>query len=633
MGNLFTFFSNSDDKIDSDSFKQIKIGKEKKDEFALMDFSNLDIYNKIQLLDFLKNLKPKSIHFPDDFNEKMMDIEIENSQLLPMCMELYQKMYESFGEYKPIIDTSKIKKRFYFVRPKFEIDQVKKSIETIKPIIHSDIDTNLLKINPFIVSMKMDDINLDEYDNSFNNNLAKKDMMGLNKNILKHMPKYMKIRFINTFNKILNDLSKVDKISLGRGSYIYKAGKHGPTNDINSFRQILSIPNAVNQLHRILVLRLNNFLHLNKYMDTNIQKGGITGQKFAIFEQFFKVKNVIKNANKNKKSCAILFLDIRNAFGNLNLKNLYKILELYHVDAKFIAYLKEFYVHFEYYVDTQGIKTETFKWNDGLIQGCSLSQLLFVLAMNYILTHIDTEYKNNLGYDIDGITKILLTAYIDDICIICKDIGSLNIVYKKLSQLLKILGLTINKEKCAIMVINDKTNNHDDFDQIQKVNVFKYLGEYLSNDGSSTESYTQFLRFVTRKLKVIDGKNLLNEDKLKMFDTYILPWIQRKTLTMYDISMTKRLKIISLIKPYLEKWGHCESINIFSNITPIINDSIDIVISNVKFDDKDFDNELEQNIELANYVLKDTSIKLEYSQINENFQLDIDLEDYDEIND
>lgn len=631
MGNYSSYFGTPS----TNEFEDVKTVTSENDcgEFDQVDFSHFDEFTKEQLVNYIKVLRPKQVNLPDDMTDKMKNMEIENSELLPMAIELYQKLIESFGEYKPTqTDKNANKKKVYFVRPKFDIETVKKANTDVVQNISTPLDTTLVTPTTSIVSMKMDDITVDEFTNSFNNTLTKKDMIGINKRMLRDMPQYMKVRFVNTYNKILSDLTKVNNLSIGKGSYVYKAAKHGSTSDINSFRQIISIPNAITQMHRILTLRLNNYMQANKYIDTTIQKGGVSGQRFAIFEQFYKVKSILKHANKNKKSCAVLFLDISNAFGNVDLQNLYKILELYNASPSFINYLKEFYSKFEYYVDTAGIKTDTFKWKNGLVQGCAMSPLLFITALNYILTHIDTQYKSTHGYEIDPNNKILLTAFVDDICIICKDQASLEVVYKRLKELLTMLGLPINKSKCAVMVANDTTTTTGELSQVQKVNVFKYLGEYVSSDGSCTESYVQFLRGVSRKLKLIDVKtNMSNNEKLKLFEQMVIPWIQRKTLAMYDINMTNRLKIVAIIKPYLENWGHSGLVNIFSNVTPILNDSKDTIISNVNFEDNDFDDELEQNIDVANYVLKDANIKIEYSQIDDEFTIDTELEEYDRM--
>jgi len=622
MGNFIAV----EDNNKQDEFVECKVDKTTNDEVNV-NFSNLDEYTKEQLIQTIQALKTKNINLPENFVNKMKDIELENTELIPMCLELYQNMFSQLGEYIPVKDdgNNKMKKSTFFVRPKFTVDDVKKSIETPVKSIRSDLDVTILEPCQKVVNMKNEDISPNEFTESFGTTLTKKDMMGITKRILKEMPQYLRIRFTNVYNQILKDKTLINNISIGRASYVYKVNKHGSTSDINSFRQIVTIPNAVNHLHRILNIRLTNYINSNKMIDTTIQKGGIGGQRFSIFEQYFKIKNVLRHANQNHKPCAVLFLDISNAFGNLDRANLYKILDYYHVDEGFTNYLKEFYSHFEYYVSTGNIKTDTFKWSQGLIQGCSLSPLLFVFALNYVLTYLDKNYKNNHGYDIDGTNKILLTAFMDDICVICKDTDSLEIVYNKLVELLTIIGLPINESKSALMLVNNNLEIKGNISKIQKVNTFKYLGEYLSNDGSSTESYVQFLKMVTRKLMAIDRKSMPNSMKYDIFQKCAVPWIQRKTMVMYDISMTTRLKMISIVKPYLEKWGYVnDTPNLFSNVIPVINDSKDEVICQLK--DIDFDDDLQQNIDISNYVLKETHIKLEYNQINDEFELDEILE-------
>lgn len=597
---------------------------------AKVSIDKLDTLTKYELIDYIKQLKPKNINLTDDFATKTKDMELDNAETIAMAIELYKKLLDTFGEFKTT-DQTKSKKRVYFVKPKFDADAVKKSIDAPIASITTQLDTNLIKPTVPIVSMRSDDITITEFNDAFNNVLTKRDMMGISKKILREMPKYMQTRFVNAFNKMVDDLTKVDKVAIGKASYIYKAAKHGPTNDINSFRQLVTIPNIVNHFHRVLCLRMSNYMLANKYIDTNIQKGGVSGQKFAIFEQFYKLKNVLKHANKNNKSCAVLFMDISNAFGNVNLDNLFKILELYNVDKKFIEYVREFYSRLEYYVDTANIKTEAFKWKDGLIQGCSLSPLLFITALNYVLTAVDKDYKDQYGYDLNGTVKILLTAFVDDICIICKDLASVEIVYKRIVDLLKMVGLPINKSKCALMVVNDKTQATGELAEIQKVNTFKYLGEYVSSDGTSTESYIQFIKMVSRKLRLIDNKKISDAEKLKAFNAIVAPWIQRKTMTMYDISMKNRLNIVAIIKPYMQKWGSDGNVTLFSNVNNILNDSTDSIISGVAFDNEDFDADLEKNLDLANYVLKDANVKIEYGQIDDDFQIEMELQDFEEL--
>jgi len=588
----------------------------------------LDGYSKEQIMEYIKQNKPKCINVPENFHELMKDIELENRQLLPMALELYQHMFQTFGEFKRDPSQRPSMKKSFFVKPKFGEDAVVKSVESVQPIEGLPLDKTLINIQTDnLVFMKTGEISLDEYNISFNKSDPKKDMMGISKKILSELPNYLKIRFINVFNDIFDNPENVALSSIAKGSYIYKVAKHGALNDINSFRQILAIPNVVNQFHRILNLRISEYMLANKYLDTDIQKGGVSGQKFSVFEQYFKLKNVLKNATKNNNSCVILFLDISNAFGNLNLNKLYQVLELYGIDKKFIDYLNSFYSSLEYYVDAGDIQTKLFKWNDGLVQGCSLSPLLFVTAMNYILVHLDKTYKDTMGYDLQNGMKILLTAFVDDISIVCKDVNSAQFLFDEFEKLCGMLGLPLSKSKCAMMVVNDQTPITGSLTEIPKVSTFKYLGEYLSDNGSYYESYIQFIQLLTRKLRAIDYRKCDNDTKATIFTSIILPWIQKKSLIMYDMGTINRVKIISIIKPYMEQWGITETNDIFCKVNTIISDTTDSVILSLISDESDLNEDLEQNLDVANYVYKDTNIRFEYSKIDDEFATDAELED------
>lgn len=629
------------------------IGTETKTSINIDMINQLNNYNKHELIEYIKTLKPKCINITNDSHDKIKTIELLNTKLLPMSIELYHRLLSILSERnvnlnKQLINPkNKLVRKYYYIKPKFTTDDIIKANTPIdKNII--PLDETMIKIIQPIVSMKNCEITLEEFNESFGNDLSKKDMIGISKKILRDMSTYLKIRFINAYNDLLSGSNRnfsdvivdgtktyTDVSLIAKGSFVYKIAKAGPLDDINSFRQILAIPNIINQFHRILNIRLSNYMLCNKYIDINIQKGGITGQKFSIFEQFFKVKNVLLDANKNNKSCTILFLDITNAFGNIKLDNLYTILELYGVDKSFINYLSYFYNNLEYYFDTNGITTKPIKWSDGLIQGCSLSPLLFIIAMNYILTHIDKKYKDEHGYCFDGdfSTKILLTAYVDDICIICKDNASAQIVFDEFEKALNMLGLPISISKSAVMTINNNDQSQRINELFKQVDIYRYLGEDLTIDGSSTKSCSDFLKSMTKKMYILDNKKCTNEDKILIYEKMILPWIQRKTILLYDITMSNRMKIVVIIKTFMEKWGldvekwsNENPIGLFFNIFKIVRSSQDYIIKELGIKCEDTIHDLEKNIDVANYIIKDSNIDFSYDQIDDDYRLDEELE-------
>lgn len=586
----------------------------------------LDDLDTIELIKYIKKLNPKALNVDSDFQNLLKNINLENTQLIPMTIELYEKMEKVVPLYKP--DNNNIyKRRMIYIKPQFGSDQViNRKIEINNDFI--DQKLNLDDIPEPKYKLKIDNIDILEFVESFRTPTTKKDMLGISKKIMINLPNYHKIRLINAYNKIFTH--KFDPtISFGRSSYIYKIGKGGAKDDIRSFREIITIPTVVNHFHRILALRLTDYLNKNDYIDKTIQKGGITGTDNGILVQIYKVKNIIKHANDNNNKLAVLFLDISNAFGSLSRQKLIEIMKNYHIEDQFINYFREYYNNFKYYGQTRDWITDELSWKNGLIQGCPMSPLLFVLALNYILSYLDKKYNEIMGYKINDTIGILFTAFIDDICILCKDMNSLEEMYTKLKFMFNCLGLTVNKSKCAIMKINCSNNNdngnenynEDGFDDIKITNTYKYLGEYLSADGSTAESFKQFISMLGKKLFALDKKkNIDNNTRLGFFAKCMLPWIQRKMAIMYDLSKNDRLKIIYLIKKYLNKWGNEDNVRIFTFISDLISDT-DKVVRDAKFDHS----ESLDDIELSNNIMNedDDNLKFTYKKINEDPNVEI----------
>lgn len=580
---------------------------------------------KTTLIERIKNLNPQKItNILANSKAIFSEIELTEDTLIPMTIELYEKLFSESQKYPTIDDvnvTNKIyKKRMFYVKPQFTnqdvYDEAAKSIPRIDECELVLLD---VEISPARDVMNTGVITITEYDNSFKVGAVKRDMMGINKIILGKMPNYFKLRFINTFNNVYETREGISDIAFAKCSYIYKVAKAGPKNDISSFRQILAIPNIVNHFHRILYLRLNEYMMNNGYINIDIQKGGISGQKYSIFEQFFKIKNVLGHANKNNKPCSLLFLDITNAFGSVSLTQLYNILSLYGVDDNLVKYIKAYYDNLEYYVHTSDISTNLIQWRDGLMQGCPLSALLFVIVLNYILSHINNKYRNTHGYDYNG-SPILLTAYVDDICVICRDNTALNTVYQELQLVLSQFGLQISNAKTMLMEIN--TIGNSDVNKVfESTSCFKYLGQYIHSSGDYVPVFTQYIKSIQHRL--IKLSNCRNPEVIpQVFNTVILPWIRRSNLMMYDLPIDQKAKILSIIQQFATKWNF-ECTEIFANHDEIIKRSNDTFIQDIT-PYLDFDDCLVDELDIKNYMTK--NITFTYDDITEDEEIDQELE-------
>lgn len=583
------------------------------------------------ILSKIFSIKIKSINIPDDFAQITSKIELMETDPLKMLIELYVKMFELCGPYIELQNKNKNKYKYKhkFIKSEFNVENVIDKSKKIKTTYNEreQLFGNLISYlipNATSSLLNISNITLSEYNNSFDKELPiKRDMFGISKKCLAKMADYIKLRFINIYNDIYSDpASRVNQITIGRACYIYKVAKKGPVNDIESFRRILVIPNIVSHFHRILNTRLDMFMRKNKIIDTNIQKGGISGIKHGMIQQIYKIKHIISHIVNKKKSLAIMFVDISDAYGSLNLSRLYKILELYKIDGKFINYIREYYGHLKYYYGDNS--QQTIDWEGGLIQGCPLSGLLFVTALNFILVYINNLMNATHGIVITK-SPIIFLAYVDDICITCNNMDQLEEVYNKLKELLATIGLFINISKCAKMTINLPTK---DIEGIPETKVYKYLGENISSDGTPIESYLSFVKKLSSYLISLNvAKSIDNAEKMKRFKTLILPFIKRKMIILYDITIKQKFRIMNIINYYVSKWNDDkEDIHILVNIAEVVESMNDEYIKN-NFNANDY-----ECIRDSKFIIHNKNITYNYDDVHKEEDIDKALEDINNLN-
>jgi hypothetical protein len=92
---------------------------------------------------------------------------------------------------------------------------------------------------------------------------------------------------------------------------------------------------------------------------------------------------------------------------------------------------------------------ELLKINQGNLYGSKISTKLFTIYLNETLRKIKRTLDDNLE---------MISAYADDIVIIVKHRGNFKRVIKKVEREFGKLNLKLNKKKCGIMRINEKSS-------------------------------------------------------------------------------------------------------------------------------------------------------------------------------
>ena len=271
-------------------------------------------------------------------------------------------------------------------------------------------------------------------------------------------------------------------------------------------------------------------------------------------------------------------------------------------------------------------------WATGIVQGCPMSPILFVITINYILRYIDETYKNDAGYEIAENVKILLTAFIDDIALITKDIESCKTIYYRLKELFSSIGLNFNGSKSGIMLVGNFTEeekNGYQLDGIPIVTKYRYLGATVTSDGTHDLAFQQFLRLLSGKIAGIDRTDLATDFKVESFKNNVEPWIKRQMAIMYDLTLEEKARIVFVVRSYLvDRWGYNGYLELFSSVEDMVKDSSDEIIEKVKLEDYNKCSDVKYDSDLSKYkadgkmnfgydqVKKDTKLMMKDEQIN-----------------
>jgi len=535
----------------------------------------LDNLTKQELINYIQSIRTKKLTINKNFANRLRHIELESTKLVPMCLELYQKIEKELPD-------------FVTAHKKFKQEKLEFDPRDVLKVPELFVNSNqayknlgdLYDAPPEQVSLTIEQIGLDSLNNTFKLLTTSSDMLGLSKKIIYFVSDYVKLRCINSFNDGFNNPENIE-FNFGRVTFIYKKGDKTM---INNYRKITSIPVIVNLFHRNLMLQSDIYLRANNLVDMTIQKAGLTGQKSPILQQIIKIKEIIKDVNETQGKAALMFLDIKDAFGSLDREALFIILEKYKFDPKFIEYVRQYYKNFTYCTTINETRVNNVNWTNGLIQGCSLSPLLFVVALNYILKYFDEQYTETVGYNFKGI-KLSLCAYMDDIVLICKDVESLEFSYRKIVELLSLLGMKLNTQKTNIILpgFTEPEKHAIKIDDICVVDKFMYLGCAIRCDASLEEVFSDHYNKIHEWLMNLDVKKPTNEQKVAEFTEYVQPEIRRRVLKLYDMPVGNKIKLVTLIKTYLDKWGYTEELQIFPTLKATLSSSKedDLILRNI----------------------------------------------------
>jgi hypothetical protein len=218
------------------------------------------------------------------------------------------------------------------------------------------------------------------------------------------------------------------------------------------------------------------------------------------------VDDVINYFDKSNKSGLLFMLDFQKAFDSLDRVFLYKTLKWYGFGDDFIHWITVIYNSSVAYVKNNGFLSDKILIEQGIKQGCPVSSLLFVLAVEILAIKVRADERID-GYQIKNFQKkIKIAQYADDAILFLKNEKEVEDIFSITEQYSKVSGLNLNKDKCEGFWIGSSKYRQENCNLfgIKWPDQIKYLGIYFGHN--KEENYVMNWQKKIRKIE-----NLLNK--------------------------------------------------------------------------------------------------------------------------
>jgi hypothetical protein len=272
--------------------------------------------------------------------------------------------------------------------------------------------------------------------------------------------------------------------------------------DARSWRHIV-LSSAVYKLYaHVLAARLTNFATVPGRL--SMHQRGFLPYLGGVHPHVFTLVRAFEDARRYELDLSVMFVDLVNAFGSVEVDVIAKGLELLRVPSRWLALVKDLYGSLRMWFREYGRQRQLEDGHDefvelerGVRQGCPLSPIIFIVVINPLLLWLELadDPGRPLGYSFarDSNLSVAHLTFADDICLLARDAGCMRTLIRRLEVFLRWARMSCNVPKCALLsVVGGRVSENCANPlhlQLQAVPMlaaegdrahYKYLGHWLS---------------------------------------------------------------------------------------------------------------------------------------------------------
>ena len=342
--------------------------------------------------------------------------------------------------------------------------------------------------------------------------------------------------------------------------------------------------------------KMFNFLVENNYIEHNIQKG-FTTNVAGTLEHTAHMAHIINTACIKQRSVIITLLDLKNPFGKLHHNLIYEVLQYHHLPREISDLIQSLYTNFQTSIITEQFSTPFITIGRGVVQGDSLSPLLFNMSFNTFIQHIKSEKCSQLGFwkfNKTGIpcNPIHWFQFADDAA---KEKEN-QILLNRFSGWCQWANMIIRVDKCSSFGIKKHSStksiqyqpklfvNNQLVPRIEIGKSFCYLGRYFDFNMSDERHKSELCDLFNNIISKIDELPLHPRNKILLYSRYLLSKISWE-LTVTDISKTWICETLdTLASRYIRKWLQLPISATLSNVfLPRNKFGLNVILPSTKF--------------------------------------------------
>lgn len=341
--------------------------------------------------------------------------------------------------------------------------------------------------------------------------------------------------------------------------------KEDGASSLDNFRDINLTNTDCKIFWGIIGQRTMQFLQENKYIDTTLQKGFVSGVSGCI-EHTTTVSALLQNAKTHRRSICSTWIDVQKAFGSVNHNLILFTLEWYHIPTHIIKMLHSYYKNLRVAVRCEKWTTSSIPIKKGVFEGDPWALVAFNMVWNLGLDDIKRSTVKGYHHKEAGV-YIKATGYADDLNTNTKTGKETQVLMNVLDNFLTWSRLKVKPSKCHIMAmkVDNESKQYTTYDpevSISGVKItavsegeapIRYLGKHIHAGLSEQHIRVQIKEELNSMMNAIEKCHVTGPMKAWIYNFYVIAAISWK-LQIYTLPITYIKELEALVNRHLKKW-------------------------------------------------------------------------------